>query len=285
MTLRNFVQMLACAAALLAGAPAAAHAAGDPARGEYLFHAGGCESCHTAKDGPPLAGGRRLDTPFGTFIVPNITPDLNTGIGGWSEDDFVTAMTDGLSPDGGPYYPAFPFTSYMRASGQDLRDLKAFLDTVPPVENTSPSHDLNFPFNIRLGLWPWRWAFFDRQPFAPDPGRSAEWNRGAYLVTGLGHCGECHSPRNFAGVVDEDRALAGTRKGPEGKPIPGLRPNDDIGDWSVDDVAFLLKTGLTPDGDVVGGAMADVVEHGTSKLTDADLHAIAVYLKAQPALK
>ena len=260
-------------------------AAGDAQRGEYIFHAGGCESCHTAKDGARLAGGHRLETPFGTFVVPNITPDPVYGIGGWSEADFIRAMTEGLSPDGSPYYPSFPFTSYTRMTERDLRDLKAWLDTIPAAANDPGAHDLTFPYNIRFGLWPWRWVFFRPQPFVNRADKSDNWNRGAYLVQGPGHCGECHSPRNFAGVIDNDRALAGNPQGPDGKAVPGLRPNNDIGDWSIDDIETVLQIGLTPDGDVMAGAMAVVVENDTGKLTAADRHAIAVYLKDLPPLE
>jgi mono/diheme cytochrome c family protein len=276
---------LAIAAAIAAGTQSTGHAAGDPARGEYLFHAGGCESCHTAKDGAPLAGGVRLETPFGTFVAPNITPHSQAGIGGWSEADFIHAMTEGISPEGAPYYPAFPFTSYARMTERDLRDLKAWLDTVAPVATPAPPHDVAFPFGLRFGLWPWRWLFFDRQPFVADPAKTDEWNRGAYLVQGPGHCGECHSPRNLLGVVDESRAFAGNDNGPDGKSVPGLRPDDDIGGWSVGDVVTLLQLGLTPDGDFMGGAMTDVIKNDTSKLTDADVRAIAVYLKDLPPLE
>lgn len=284
MTGRSTILAAVLAAACAASAAAPAAAAGDAKRGAYIFHAGGCESCHTAKGGAPLAGGHRLETPFGTFVVPNITPDPKTGIGGWSDADFIRALTDGVSPDGRPYYPAFPFTSYTRMTEQDLRDLKAYLDTVAPVEHATGPHELSFPFNIRFGLWPWRWLFFERAPFVPDPAKPDTWNRGAYLVEGPGHCGECHSPRNFAGATDESRALAGSKDGADGKPVPGLRADSDIGDWSVDDIATLLSIGLTPDGDIVGGAMTDVVENDTGKLTDADRNAIAVYLKDLPPL-
>ena len=284
MPFRKVFAHLSIAAALIAGSAGTANAAGDPVRGAYIFHAGGCQSCHTARNGQMLAGGHRLRTPFGTFVVPNITPDRTTGIGSWSEEEFIRAMTDGIAPDGRPYYPAFPFTSYMRMSDRDLRDLKAWLDTVPPVENATEPHDLKFPFGVRTGLWPWRWLFFGKRAYVADTTQTKEWNRGAYLVTGPGHCGECHSPRNFAGVVDTGRAFAGTKDGPDGKAVPGLRPTDDIGDWSVDDVLFALQLGLAPDGDVISGAMADVIEHATSKLTEEDVRAIAVYLKSLPPL-
>lgn len=282
MICKQFILSTGLAAALTATVPMTGHAAGDAQRGKYVFHASGCESCHTAKGAPRLAGGVRINTPFGTFVTPNITPDPETGIGGWSDEDFIRAMTEGLSPDGAPYYPAFPFTSYARMTLQDLRDLKAWLDGVPAVRRDAGSHDLTFPFSIRSGLWPWRWAFFTKRPFVANPAKSLEWNRGAYLVQGPGHCGECHSPRNFVGVVDTGATLAGNSNGPEGKSVPGLRPANDIGSWSVDDVITVLQIGLTPDGDFMGGAMIDVIENDTSKLSDADVRAIAIYLKDLP---
>lgn len=282
MTPQKLAAILAVAS--VTGFAVPAEAAGDATRGEYVFHASGCQSCHTAKGAPPLAGGVTFDTPFGVFVSPNITPDPETGIGGWSEEDFIRALREGISPDGSPYYPSFPFTSYTKMTDEDLRDLKAYLDTVTPVRNDPGGHDLGFPFSMRFGLWPWRWVFFEERRFIPNPDKSDEWNRGAYLTEGPGHCGECHSPRNFAGVVDEDRAYTGTDAGPEGKPVPGLRADDDIGAWSIGDITTFLQIGLTPDGDFVGGAMTDVVNNDTGKLTDADVRAIAVYLKDLPPL-
>ena len=265
----------------------AADAPGNAERGAYVIRLGGCISCHTdtKKKGPLLAGGVGLKTPYGTFYTPNITPDRETGIGGWSTEDFIRAMTEGKSPSGTVFYPAFPYTSYTHMTRQDLIDLKAYLDTVPPVHFKAPDHALHFPYSLRIAMIPWRWLFFDAKPFKPDPTKSAMWNRGAYLVTGPGHCGECHSPRNFFGAVDQERALAGTSAGPEGKPIPSIRPRPKrgIGGWSTKDVAYALKTGGKPDGDFLGGAMGDVISDSTSHWTDADLNAVAEYLLSLPA--
>lgn len=265
----------------------AADTPGDPERGAYILRLGGCVACHTDTKNKHgfLAGGVALNSPYGTFYAPNITPDKETGIGGWSTEDFIRAMTEGKPPSGLPYYPAFPYTSYTRMARQDLIDLKAYLDTVAPVKYTAPPHKLHFPYNMRIGIVGWRLLFFKPGPFAPQPDKSAAWNRGAYIVTGPAHCGECHSPRNFFGAVDESQALAGTSSGPEGKPIPGINqhPKRGIGDWSKSDIAELLKSGFMPDGDVVGGAMADVVEDSSSHWTDADREAVAEYLISLPA--
>jgi len=267
------------------GGPPEIAAAGDPARGEYLLRLGGCVSCHTAKDGAFLAGGRALATPFGTFRTPNITPDPATGIGGWSAGAFVRAVRDGVAPAGHPYFPAFPYTSYTRMTEQDLLDLKAYLDTIEPVTNSVPAHALDFPYGLRALLDGWRLLFFENGRFEPDPAQSEVWNRGAYIVTGPGHCGECHTPRNALGAREEGRRLAGARDGPDGKPVPNITPHQDgIGGWSKGDIAFALQTGILPDGDVLGGAMAEVVEDATSHLSADDLGAIAEYLLSLPAL-
>ena len=203
--------------------------AGDAKHGEYLLRLGGCVTCHTddKHDGQFLAGGRALETPFGTFYPPNITPDPETGLGGWSTGAFVQAMTQGRSPGGHPLYPALPYPSYTRMTEQDLVDLKAYLDTVRPVANPVPAHDLHFPFGFRPLLKGWQLLFFDPGPFQPDPTQSESWNRGAYIVNGPGHCGECHTPRNAFGAPQEDRFLAGTRDGPDGKAVPNITPNQE----------------------------------------------------------
>jgi mono/diheme cytochrome c family protein len=269
------------------GAPPEIAETGDPARGEYVLRLGGCITCHTDQKngGKFLAGGRALDTPFGTFYASNITPDPETGIGGWSTGAFVQAMTEGVGPGGHPYFPAFPYPSYTHMTERDLVDLKAYLDAVEPVANAVPDHDVDFPFGFRPLIKGWQLLFFEDGTFAPDPNRSEAWNRGAYIVNGPGHCGECHTPRNALGGRQADRFLAGTRDGPDGKPVPNITPHEDgIGGWAEGDLVFAFQTSILPDGDVFGGAMAEVVEDGLSHLSREDLDAIAEYLLSVEAL-
>jgi mono/diheme cytochrome c family protein len=271
------------------GAPPEIAATGDATHGEYVLRLAGCVSCHTDEKngGQFLAGGRALATPFGTFYTPNITPDLATGIGGWSTGAFVRALSDGVSPGGHPLYPAFPYTSYTNMTRQDLLDLKAYLDGVAPVANAVRGHALDFPFGWRPLLEGWRLLFFENGRFAPDPARSESWNRGAYIVNGPGHCGECHTPRNALGAKRQDHFLAGNPAGPDGKRVPNITPHpkDGIGEWSKSDITFALQTGILPDGDVLGGAMAEVVEDATSHLSADDRNAIAEYLLSLPPLE
>ncbi len=286
---RIFVAALIVGAALLVwllepwpSAPPTIDTVGDAERGAYVFRMGGCAACHTdSKNGGAfLAGARPLQTPFGTFYTSNLTPDPETGIGGWSTGAFVRAMKAGVSPDGDHYFPAFPYPSYAKMTEQDVVDLKAYLDTVESVANPVPAHDLKFPFGFRPLLKGWKLLFFDQADFVPDPAQSESWNRGAYLVNGPSHCGECHTPRNQLGGPDGSRFLAGTRSGPEGKAVPNITPDKDggIGSWSIGDMVFALQTGILPDGDVFGGAMAEVIDDATSHLTPDDLNAIAEYL-------
>jgi mono/diheme cytochrome c family protein len=282
----KFSYMISLALAILIlvtlGFASPAVAAGDPSHGEYVARLGGCHSCHTnaRQNGAPLAGGVALTSQFGTFHVPNITPDTETGIGGWSDNDFIRAMTDGVAPNGSHYYPAYPFTSYTRMRRQDLLDLKAYLDTVKPVHNQVPTHDLRFPYNFRFLLGAWKWLFFLRGPFKPDPGKNAVWNRGAYLVTGPGHCGECHTARSVLGATDEGHALAGAKQGPDGNSVPNITPHrkEGIGLWSAQDVVDFLKTGELPFGEEVDPPMDDVITNSTSHWTVDDRTAIATYL-------
>ena len=280
------IVLVAVAAWLLVpwrGAPPEIGEAGDPARGEYVVRLGGCVTCHTDQKngGALLAGGRALDSPFGTFYASNITPDRETGIGGWSTGAFVRAMTEGIGPEGHPYFPAFPYTSYTNMTREDLLDLKAYLDTVEPVENAVPEHAVDFPFGFRPLLKGWQLLFFGDGTFQSDPDRSDAWNRGAYIVNGPGHCGECHTPRNALGARQSDRFLAGTPDGPDGKPVPNITPHaDGIADWGKGDLVFAFQTSILPDGDVFGGAMAEVVKDGLSHLSREDLEAIAEYLLA-----
>jgi mono/diheme cytochrome c family protein len=273
---------------LIRGGDAVAPAANrqpDLENGRTLFYAGGCTSCHATPnqdDKLRLGGGYALKSPFGTFHVPNISPHKQDGIGSWTAADFTRAMREGTSPDGRHYYPAFPYTSYQRMNAEELADLFAFMMTLQPVEGRAPGHDLPFPFNIRRGVGLWKLAFLDGRTFAPDPAKSAGWNRGAYLVNGPGHCAECHSQRSFAGAIIEDRRFAGGPD-PEGRgTVPNITPHPTgIGGWTADDLATLLKTGETPNFDTVGGPMADVVGH-TRQLSDADRQAMAEYLISLP---
>ena len=263
------------------------NATGDPKRGEYVLAMGGCIACHTDEKngGAILAGGRALETEFGTFYSSNITPDAEAGIGGWSTGAFVRALKEGLSPSGDHYYPAFPYPSYTKMTEQDLVDLKAYLDTVEPVSEPVAAHDLNFPFSIRPILAGWKLLFFDQSAFESDPDQSESWNRGAYLVQGPAHCGECHTPRNALGGPDQDRYLAGNPTGPEGKAVPNITPHEDgIGDWSATDIAFALESGLKPDYDSFGAGMGEVVDDSTSRLTAEDREAIAEYLLSLPPI-
>jgi mono/diheme cytochrome c family protein len=261
----------------------------DLANGKELFFAGGCASCHAAQtkeadkyDPTRLPGGLGLHSPFGTFYVPNISPDPNDGIGRWSEADFVTAMVKGTSPSGSHYYPAFPFASYQRMKFDDVRDIFAFIKTLPPVQGRVRDHDLPFPFNIRRTLGGWKFLFLDGKPFTPDASQSADWNRGAYLINGPGHCAECHSPRNPLGGIVSSQRLAGGPN-PEGEGwVPNITQKG-LKDWSVKDIEYLLETGQTADGDSVGGSMAPVIRN-TSKLTPQDRTAMATYLKSLPAV-
>ncbi|MFN4281269.1 MAG: c-type cytochrome [Alphaproteobacteria bacterium] len=256
------------------------------ARGEYIFHASGCETCHTdtANKGQPLAGGRALKTPFGTFRTPNITPDPTHGIGKWSEADFIRAMREGRAPDGSHYYPAFPYTAYTKMTDADMKDLRAYMMTLPAVATPNQPHDLGFPFNIRLGVMAWKWLNFTPGPLPAAQGKDEVWERGRYLVEALGHCAECHTPRGKLGGLVTAKWMAGSADGAEGESAPNITPDPatGIGEWSAEDIAFALKLGMKPDGDSLGGLMAEVVENGTGKLTDADLAAMAAYLQALP---
>jgi len=253
----------------------------DLANGRTMFFAGGCSSCHMTpkqKDATRLGGGLRLHTAFGEFYVPNISPDTKDGIGAWREADFVTAMTKGVAPDGSHLYPAFPYPSYARMRTEDVRDLFAYLKTLPPVDGRAAPHALKFPFNIRRAVGVWKLLFFDDRPFVPDPKRSAEWNRGAYLVNAPGHCAECHSPRNLLGAVVVRRRFDGGPSPTDQGGVPSIR-QDKLADWSVDDIVGTLTTGDTPDSDRVGGPMVEVVR-SISQLSNADRHAMAVYIKS-----
>jgi mono/diheme cytochrome c family protein len=270
---------------LTAASPAAADEDAS-GRGEYLVRAGGCVSCHTAAGGQPLAGGRALATPFGTFYSPNITPDPDTGIGRWTDAQFLRALREGVRPDGANYFPVFPYPSFTGITDGDALAIKAYLFSVPPVRQQNRAHDIGFPFSWRFLQTGWKLLFFTPGPFQPVPERSTAYNRGAYLATALAHCGECHTPRNILGAMRSSLRLAGTPDGPDGQLVPNITPDPGtgIGKWEKGDVVELLKTGTTPEQSKVKGAMRETIQDGLKYLSDADLEAVADYLFAQPSI-
>lgn len=275
---------LAIAAGMLLAGAAGAADDSRVAQGKYLIHAGGCITCHTeeADDAVPLSGGYALKSPFGTFFAPNITPDRETGIGNWSDEDFLRAFHEGKNPEGDAYFPAFPYTAYSGVSRDDLLAMKAYLFSLAPVRKEIPPHDLPAFMSSRLAARAWQLSYFEPARFEPDAAKSAEWNRGAYLVRHLGHCGECHTPRGALGALQQERELTGNTEGADGESIPNITGDrkDGIGRWSLSDIEYFLDIGMLPDGDFTGGSMSDVIEDNTSHLTAEDRKAIAIYLKS-----
>ena len=258
----------------------------DLANGREIFNVGGCTSCHAVPNQPDrlrLGGGLPIGSPFGTFYAPNISPDPTDGIGRWSEADFVNAVMKGISPDGMHYFPAFPYTSYAHARVDDVRDLFAYLKTLPAVSGKVRDHDVPFPFNIRRNVGIWKLLFMDGRPFAPDAARSPDWNRGAYLVNSFGHCAECHSPRNLlGGIVTAQRFAGGPNPDGEGW-VPNVTQRS-LGDWSAKDIADFLETGDMPEGDSASGAMRPVIKN-LAQLSAEDRAAMAAYLKSLPPVQ
>jgi len=269
-------------ASVIAGLPE-----GDAERGERIFWAGGCTSCHAApkaegEDRLRLGGGVELATEFGTFVAPNISQDATDGIGNWSAGDLVNAMMKGVSPDGRHYFPAFPYTSYARMKPADIADLHAFLKTLPAVPGAAPGHRLSFPFNIRRGVGAWKLLYMRDEPVVAVDETNEQLVLGRYLVEGPGHCGECHTPRLFSGGPKLDRWLSGARAAEGDGIVPNITPAEQgLGGWSAGDIANYLETGFTPDFDSVGGAMVEV-QKNLALLPAADREAIAAYLKAIP---
>jgi mono/diheme cytochrome c family protein len=251
-------------------------------RGRYLVATGDCISCHLREGGEPFAGGLGLNTPFGVIYTSNITPDKDTGIGGWTADQFYRAMHDGKDEQGTDLYPAFPYPWFRRVSREDDDAIFAFLKTLPPVKYTPPKNDLSFPFSVRSFVGAWNLLFLDNHGFQSDANQSAEWNRGAYLVTGLGHCGGCHTPKNSFGADKSKQELYGGKLDNWVAADLTANTRTGLGEWSVDDIAEFLASGRNAHA-AAGGAMADVITYSTAYLTDADRRAIAVYLKSQPA--
>jgi mono/diheme cytochrome c family protein len=272
------------AAALIATSPALAGQDNyvDFQRGKALATIGDCIACHTAPGGQPFAGGLALRTPFGAIMTPNLTPDDATGIGRWSKDNFARAMHEGRRPDGAYLYPAFPYPYYTKVSRQDVDAIYDYLRTLTPVSNVVNRRTLPFPFSIRTSMWGWNALYFTPGYFAPDAGRSEEFNRGAYLVEGLGHCGACHTPLNVFGANKADQYLKGNPIDNWIAPNITNDPKAGLGNWSVDDIVQYLKNGQTRTS-LASGPMKDVIENSTSKMPDADLKAIAVYLKERGA--
>jgi len=265
----------------------------DLSNGELLFWAGGCASCHAAPDAEEdallvLSGGVELPTPFGIFKSPNISPHEESGIGAWSTLDFINAMAKGLSPDNEHYYPAFPYPHYQNITLEDLVDLKAYLDTLPASPGQVGDHELSFPYSFRRGVGLWKWRYLERNISASVADTEAVVERGRYLVTGAGHCGACHTPRDAYGGEIVDRLLAGAEsfevaEGEAAGRIPNITPHEDgIGDWRESDIAFSLETGFDPDFDTFGSTMVDV-QRNMAKLPAEDRGAIAAYLKSIPA--
>jgi len=262
----------------------------DLGNGRTMFFAGGCPACHATPDQDDrtrLGGGVAIKLAVGTFYAPNISPDPNDGIGRWSEADFVTAMQLGTSPARTHYFPVFPYPSYRNMKREDVRDLFAYLKTLPPVGGRAHDHDVRFPLNIRRSLGGWKFLFVDGllggEPFRPDSSQSPAWNRGAYLVNGPGHCAECHSPRNILGGIKRGQRFAGAPEQTGDGWVPNITQKG-LGAWSERDIAYLLETGDTPEGDSVGGDMAKVVRN-TSQLDPQDRAAIATYIKSLPPVE
>ena len=260
----------------------------DVSRGEYLFNAAGCAGCHTdvKNKGQLLAGGRALNTPFGMFFGPNITPDKTYGIGRWTEKNFIRALRKGVSPEGDHYFPVFPYTSFTKMTDGDILDLRAYIFSLKPVAKPNIPHKINFPFRYRKLIYLWKLLFFDEGVFKINSGETDQWNRGAYLTEGVVHCGECHTPRNFLGAANRSRAMSGTSDGPDGDSVPNITPDleSGIGSWSQKEVVDVLKIGILPDGDFVGGAMTEVTDN-LAKFSDSDFLAVAKYLSSIPAIR
>ena len=255
-------------------------------QGEYIARAAGCISCHTdrKRHGKPFAGGRALRTPFGTFYPPNITPDTQTGIGSWNEQDFSRALRQGLNPQAEHLYPVFPYTAYTKLTDDDVHALWLYLRSITPVQQANQPHELRWFTPPRVMLVLWKMLYFSPGRMQIDPKKSTLWNRGAYLTEAMAHCSECHTPRNLLGGGDTDLRYAGARFLEEDVVAPNITPDRDtgIGKWSTGDLAGYLESGLTPDGDTAGSLMAEVIDDGLQHLRKEDLQAIAEYVKSLP---
>lgn len=254
----------------------------DIDKGRYLTTVGDCTACHTPEGAKPMSGGKPIETPFGNLIAPNLTPDRETGIGAWTDEQFVRAMQEGVGHNGEYLYGAFPYTAYTKVSKSDLLAIRAYLNTLEPVHNNVESNQLPFPFNIRTSLMGWNLLFFKKGEFKPDPSKSEEWNRGAYLAEGLAHCSTCHNSKNVLGGDTSDGHLRGfTLQGWVAPTITGDKYQG-IGNWSIGDIAEYLRTGRNRYA-AASGPMAEVITNSTQHMKDEDLRAIGVYLLSQKA--
>ncbi|MFM0317082.1 cytochrome c [Paraburkholderia nemoris] len=267
-----------------AATPTAAASSDLVKRGEYLARAGDCVACHTADKTRPFAGGLPINTPFGTIVTPNITPDPDTGIGQWSDADFLRAMHEGVGKSGERLYPAFPYAEYTKVTDQDALAIRAYLNTLTPIHYAPPSNSLKFPFNQRWLMVFWNLFNFDEGRFVPDPKQSAEWNRGAYLVQGLAHCEECHTPRNFTqGLKTSSRFSGAVQAGWHAYNVTSDK-NSGVGNWSDDELVAYLSTGAAPGRANAAGPMAEVVTDSTQYLTREDIRSIVTYLRSVPPI-
>jgi mono/diheme cytochrome c family protein len=274
--------LLLLCSALAAGESAAQPSAEIIVRGKALVEAGDCASCHTSDPAKPFAGGRRISTPFGGVYAPNLTPDRETGLGRWSDEDFLRALRHGIAPDGSRYYPAFPYLYFTKLIREDILAIRAYLATLVPVRKATSPPELLFPFNFRVGMRVWNWLFLKPGIIMPDQAKGTAWNRGRYLVEGLSHCGACHTPKNFLGADKRGQAFAGNRV--DGMFAPRLDGAERGGlkSWSADDIAEYLQSGRNARSHA-GQVMSEVVINSTSRMGDSDIRAIAVYLKSLPA--
>jgi mono/diheme cytochrome c family protein len=275
-------RLILCSAFALSAARASEPSEEMIAHGKALVVAGDCTSCHTADPAKPFGGGKRIDTPFGAVYSPNITPDRDTGIGAWSEQDFYRALRFGVAPDGSRYYPAFPYPNFTKLTRDDIFAIRAYLGTLAPVKNKAPAPSLWFPLNFRVVMRAWNLLFFRPGILEPDQAKGTAWNRGRYLVEGVGHCGACHTPKNILGADKRGRHLAGGRVDGYFAPRLDGATRSGLKSWSVDDLVEYLESGRNAKSHAIG-LMAEVVVSSTSKMSDADVKAIAVYLKSLPA--
>ena len=284
--MRTILAGLAVVGLALCSAVASTVRAAEPspeliAYGKTLVEAGDCAGCHTADPAKPFAGGKRIDTPFGAIYAPNLTPDRDTGIGGWADADFTRALRYGVAPDGSSYYPAFPYPYFTKMTKDDTLAIRAYLGTLAPVVSRNKPPELRWPFGYRGLMRIWNTMFFKPGLFEPDQSQSAAWNRGGYLVTGLGHCGACHTPKNYFGADKQAQALSGNEVGGWYAPRLDGAPRTGLKSWSVEDIVEYLQSGRNAKSHA-DGLMAEVVVNSTSKMSDADVRAIAVYLKSLP---